>query len=207
MNSEKILKIKIIVGTTRQNRFSERAASYIHQEAIKQKNVDVEVLDLREYPLPFFDESITPTMFESAKHEYTNEVAKKWTSKIDEADAFIIVTAEYNHGYPAVLKNALDYVFKEWNRKAVGFVGYGNAGGARAIEQLREVVVELQLAPIRHAIHIPGDVYMAARNEDIPVNPELFKPLREGRVDRVETFFSDLLWTAKALKDAREATH
>ncbi len=204
MADTKALKIQIIVGTTRQNRFSEKAASYILQEAEKLKEIEVELVDLRDYPLPFYDEPVSPSMFEMAKHEYKNEVAKKWTKKIAEADGFIIIAAEYNHGYSAVLKNALDYVFKEWNRKAVGFVGYGNAGGARAIEQLREVAIELQLVPIRNAIHIPSEIYLAVMNEKLPINPELFKSLREGRMDRVENFFNDLIWTTKALKKARE---
>ena len=196
------MRIQIIIGTTRQNRFSEKAASYIYREAKKKEGLEVELVDLRDYPLPFYDEPVSPAMFEMMKHKYTNEVAKKWTNKIAEADGYIIVTAEYNHGYPAVLKNALDYVFKEWKRKAVGFVAYGNAGGARAVEQLRQVVIELQMVPIRNAIHIPATVYMAVMNEKIPINPELFEPLRE-RVDRVEAFFNDLTWTIQALKSAR----
>ncbi len=198
------MKILIITGTTRQNRFSDKAASYIYQQAKTRKDINVELVDLRDYPLPFFDEPVSPSMFEIMKHKYTNEIAKKWTNKIAEADGYIIVTAEYNHGYPAVLKNALDYLFKEWKRKAVGFVGYGNSGGARAIEQLRQVVIELQMVPIRSAIHIPGEVYMAVINEKAPVNPELFKPLREGRMDRVEVFLNDLIWTTKALVKARQ---
>lgn len=197
------MKIIIIIGTTRQKRFSEKAASYIFEEA-KKKNIDVELVDLRDYPLPFYDEPVSPSMFESVKYEYANETAKKWIKKIAEADGYIIVTAEYNHGYPAVLKNALDYGFKEWDRKAVGFVGYGNAGGARAIEQLRQVVIELQMVPIRTAIHIPSEIYMAVRNEETPVNPELFKSLKAGRIDRIETFLNDLIWTAKALLNARD---
>ena len=115
-----------------------------------------------------------------------------------------MATPEYNHGYAAVLKNALDWVFPEWNGKPVGFVSYGNAGGARAIEQLRQVVIELQMVPIRSAIHIPVEVYLAARNENVPVKPEIFKPLREGtRGDRVETFFKELIDLAKTLKTVR----
>jgi NAD(P)H-dependent FMN reductase len=200
----KLIKIQVIIGTTRQNRFSEKAASYIYHETKKIKDVEVELVDLRDYPLPFFDAPTGPSLFEMMNYKYSDEVAKKWTKKISEADGYIIVTGEYNHGYPAVLKNALDYVFKEWNRKAVGFVGYGNAGGARAIEQLREVAIELQLVPIRNAIHIPVEVYMAARNADVPVDPEFFKSLREGHRNHVETFLTDLIWTTKALKSARE---
>lgn len=198
------MKIQIIVGTTRQNRFSEKAASYILQEAKKRKEFETELVDLRDYPMPFYDDAVTPAMFEMMKHEYTNEVVKKWLAKISEADGYIIVTAEYNHGYPAVLKNALDFGYKEWLKKSVGFVSYGNAGGARAIEQLREVAIELGMAPVRSAVHIPWDIYMAARAETLPVNPELFAPLRNGRMDRVEAFFTDLIWTTKALVTARK---
>jgi NAD(P)H-dependent FMN reductase len=199
----KAIKIQIIIGSTRQNRFSEKAASYIYQETKKKKDIDVELVDLRDYPLPFYDEAVAPALLEKMNHTYTKEVVKKWTSKIAEADGYIIVTAEYNHGYPGVLKNALDYVFKEWNRKAVGFVGYGNAGGARAIEQLREVAIELDMVPIRSAIHIPTQVFLAVREENVPIRLELFQPLRTP-VDRVETFLNDLIWTTKALKSARE---
>lgn len=201
-NSQKP-KILIIVGTTRQNRFSEKAAAYILQEATKIKDAEFELVDLRDYPLPFFDEPVPPSMFEMMKHEYKNEAAKKWTNKIAEADGFIIITAEYNHGYPAVLKNAIDYVSKEWNRKPVGFVSYGSALGARAIEQLRLVAIELQMAPIKSAIHIPTDIFMAAMQEKGPVKPELFKPLREGYRDQVGMFFDDLLWWTRTLKAAR----
>jgi NAD(P)H-dependent FMN reductase len=199
----KPLKIQIILGSTRQNRFSEKAASYIYQEIKKKKDVVVELVDLRDYPLPYYDEPVAPALLDVMNHHYTNEVVNKWTKKVGEADGYIIVTAEYNHGYPGVLKNALDYVFKEWNRKAVGFVGYGNAGGARAIEQLRQVVIELQMVPIRSAVHIPSNVYLALRNEKMPVNLELFQPLRTP-VDRIEMFLEDLMWTTKALREARE---
>ncbi len=197
------LKIQVIIGTTRQNRFSEKAAHWIFEEARKKEGIEVELIDLRDYPLPFFDEPVGPSMFEIMNYEYTNKIAKKWINKITEADGYIIVTGEYNHGYPAVLKNALDYAFKEWNKKAVGFVSYGSAGGARSVEQLRQVVIELQMVPIRNAIHMPAQVYMAVMNEKVPVNPELFKSLKEDRMDRVEIFLNDLIWTTQALKSAR----
>lgn len=204
MPTLKPLKIQVIIGTTRQNRFSEKPAHWIYEEAKKKEDIEVELVDLRDYPLPLFDEPVSPSMFEMMKHEYSNEIAKKWTKKVAEADGYIIVTGEYNHGYPAVLKNALDYVFKQWNKKAVGFVSYGNAGGARAVEQLRQVAIELQMVPIRNAIHIPAEVYMAVMNEKVLVNSELFKPLKEGYMDRVEAFLNDLIWTTRALKKARE---
>jgi NAD(P)H-dependent FMN reductase len=198
------MKIQIIVGTTRQGRFSEKAASYMLQEA-KARNLDVELVDLRDYPMPFYDEPVSPKMFEMTKHEYSNEVVKKWLAKVAEADGYIIVTAEYNHGYPAVLKNALDFGLKEWQKKSVGFVSYGVNGGTRSIEQLRQVVVELGMVQTQTAIHIPFDIYMAAKAESIPVNPELFAPLKNGRVDRIEAFFKDFLWTTQMLIQTRQA--
>ena len=108
-----------------------------------------------------------------------NGIVKMWAEKIKDGDAFIIVTPEYNHGYPAVLKNALDSISDEWNKKPVGFVSYGNAGGVQSVEQLRQVVIELKMVPIGNAVHISGDVYKAIINEKIPGNPEVFKTLRD----------------------------
>ena len=118
----------------------------------------------------------------------------------------MVVSPEYNHGYPGVLKNAFDHIFPEWARKPIGFVSYGNAGGARAVEQLRLVAVELAMWPIRTAIHIPTDVYLAAMKEPVPPNPEVFAPLKKARgIDRVTLFLDELLWAAAALKTARAA--
>jgi NAD(P)H-dependent FMN reductase len=199
------LKIKIIVGSTRQGRFSEKPAQWIHEEAKKLDGVDAELLDLRDYPMPFFESPMSPSM---AQGKYENEVVKKWAAKIKEGDAFIIVTPEYNHGYPAVLKNAMDVIYPEWNRKPVGFVAYGSAMGARSVEQLRQVAVELQMAPIRNAIHIPVDIFFAAMMGKGPQGPEMFEPIRKGPMgDRVQIFFDDLLWWARALKHGRENTN
>lgn len=192
------IKIKIIVGSTRQNRFSEKPAQWIFDKAKQLKGIEVELLDLRDYQMPFFDDPMSPSM---AEGQYSNETVKKWAEKINDGDAFIIVTPEYNHGYPAVLKNALDVIYPEWNRKPVGFVSYGSAVGARSVEQLRQVAVELQMAPIRNAIHLPVEIFMAAMMGEGPTGPEMFKPIHE---DFVQRFFNDLLWWARALKTARE---
>ena len=120
------LKIKVIVSSTRANRFSEKPAQWIYAEARKRTGLEVELLDLRDYPLPFFEEAMPPGM---AKDGYTNPAVVRWRDKIRESDGFIICTPEYNHGYPAVLKNALDYVYFAWARKAVSFVSWGGAGG------------------------------------------------------------------------------
>lgn len=190
------MKILIILGSTRQNRFSERPANWIFKEAKKRKDIEVELIDLRDYPLPFFDEAISPSM---AKEPYSNENVKKLVKKVNEADGFIVVSPEYNHGYPAVLKNMFDYIYKEWNRKAIGFVSYGTVGGARSVEQLRQVAIELQLAPIRQALHIPTqlffDLMMGKNKEENPF---------EGLNSQAESFIDQLIWWTKALKNARD---
>ena len=195
-------KIQVILGSTRQNRFSEKPGLYIIDELKKKESVEVELVDLRDWPLPFFDAPSSPA---ALKGNYPYEIVKKWGTVIDGADGYIMVTPEYNHGYPAVLKNAIDWLFTEWKDKPVGFVSYGNVGGARAIEQLRQVVIELQMLPIRNAIHIPSEVYLSMMKEKAPVNPELFKPLREGmRGDRLAAFFNELINLAVVLKIMRQ---
>ncbi len=197
------IKIKVIVGSTRQQRFSEKPASWIFEEIKKETDVEAELLDLRDYPMPFFDSPEGPS---KSGGKYSNPAIQKWADRIADGDAFIVVTPEYNHGYPGVLKNAFDVIFPEWNDKPIGFVSYGGAGGARAIEQLRQVVIELKMLPISSSISIPVDMYMKVMNEKLPINPELFAPLRKGhRGDAVERFFSQLIWSAKALKAARGA--
>lgn len=196
MNTAHRLKIKVIIGSTRRDRFSEKPAEWVSSEIKKRDGVEAELLDLRDYPMPFFDEAVPPAM---KKEPYQNEIVKKWTGKIAEADGFIIITPEYNHGYPAVLKNALDYVYGEWNRKAVGFVSYGSVSGARSVEQLRQVAIELQMAPIRSAVHLSADKWTQVFMGKMPAN-ELF----ESSNEYLNKFFDDLLWWANALKTARQ---
>ncbi len=192
------LKILIILGSTREGRFSEKPGRYMFDELSKVTGVEAELIDLREWNLPFYDQSAPPS---SIKVPYTHDIANTWKAKVGEADAFIIIAPEYNHGYPAVLKNALDWVYKEWNNKPIGFVSYGSAMGTRSVEQLRQVAVELQMMPIRNAIHLPLDMFRGA--VAVPYDAALFKPLREP-MDRVQGFFDQLLWWAQALKAARE---
>lgn len=197
------IKIKVIVGSTRQNRFSEKPAHWIFEEAKKLKGVEVELLDLRDYPMPFFDSAMSPSM---AQGKYENKIVKKWAEKINDGDAFVIVTPEYNHGYPAVLKNAIDVIYPEWNRKPVGFVSYGGVSGARVIEQLRQVAIELQMAPIRNSLHIPVNIFFVAMmGKGSSDSKEMFEPIRKDPMgDSLERFFNELLWWANALKVARE---
>ena len=145
--------ISVIVGSTRQGRFSEKPAQWIFQHLKKRADVDARLLDLRDFPMPFFDQAMSPAW--PGRPPYENEVVRKWTAAIGASDGFVFVTPEYNYGPPAVLKNAIDWVYPEWNRKAIAFVSYGGAGGARSVQQLRETAIEVQLAPIRSSVHIP----------------------------------------------------
>jgi NAD(P)H-dependent FMN reductase len=187
--------IQVISSTTREGRFSERTARWVGQSLRARENFDVELIDLREYPLPFFD---APPPAKAPRDYATEEVARLGRT-LDRADGFIVLTAEYNHGYPAVLKNAMDWTFPEWQRKPIAFVGWGNVGGARAIEQLRLVAVEFEMAPLRHAVHILPDVMMAARQAGDVSDTTAFSPLEP----RLKLLADDLTWWAGALTAAR----
>lgn len=187
-------KIGIVIGTTRAARFGDRPARWIHHIAAEREDMTTEIVDLRDYPMPFFDEAASSAWVPS-----TNEVARRWQSKINEFDGFVFVTAEYNHSVPAVLKNALDYAYSEWNRKPAAFVGYGSVGAARAVEHLRGIVVELQMVPVRTGVHIQGGDFMAVwqQGKGIEELPYLPKNARD--------MLDQLAWWAIALKNAREA--
>jgi NAD(P)H-dependent FMN reductase len=140
-------RIGIILGSTRPNRVGEQVAKWVLQSASKRNDAEFELVDLRDYPLPHLDEPLPPSL-----GQYENEHTKQWANKIASFDGFVIVTPEYNHSTSGVLKNAIDYLYAEWNNKAVGFVSYGAAGGARAAEHLRLVAAELQMADVRQQV-------------------------------------------------------
>lgn len=187
--------IQIVVGTTREGRFSERVTGWLQDRLSVRDDIAVEVVDLRDHPLPFYDQPRPPAY---TLRDYPDEHVARWGRTVDRADGYVVVTGEYNHGYPAVLKNALDHAFCELHRKPITFVGYGNVGGARAIEQLRLVAVELEMAPLRHAVHILPDIMRAAR-EAAMSDRELFAPLEP----RLDLLADDLAWWANALCGAR----
>lgn len=191
-----LLKVKVILGSVREGRFSEKPGAWMLSELQKRGDLKVELLDLRDYPMPFFNEVETPSY---KTKPYTDPTVVAWTAKIKESDAFIVIAPEYNHGYPAVLKNAFDYVYQEWNNKPIAFVSYGSVMGARSVEQLREVAIELQMAPVRNAIHMPYDVVMAI-GKGTPES-EVFAPYAE----RAQGLAEQLLWWGKALKAARQS--
>lgn len=188
--------ISVIIGSVRQGRFAEKPARWILDHLQKRAGIDARLLDLNDYPMPFFDAPIPPAM--PGRPAYEHEVVKRWTQAIAQSDGFVIVSPEYNHGPSAVLKNAIDWVYPEWNRKAVTFVGWGSVGGARAIEQLREIAVEMQLAPIRSAVHIPvAALYAHFQGQDITPHLTELNTVAGQTID-------DLLWWTQALKTARE---
>src|ERR1700733_14934647 len=187
--------ISVIVGSTRPGRFSEKPASWILAHLKKRPRVEAHLLDLRDFPLPFFDNQLTPAT--PGRPPYENEIVRKWTAAIGRSDGFVFVTPEYNFGPPAVLKNAIDWVYSEWHRKALCFVSWGAATGARPAQQLRETAIELQLAPIRSSVHIPvatlwahyqgGNVEAGLAELEMPAN----------------AMIEDLLWWTTALRTAR----
>jgi len=187
-------KIAIIISTTRATRFGEKPAKWIHAIAAARTDMSVELIDLRDYPMPFFDEPATNAWVPSK-----NEVAKRWQKKVAEFDGYIFVTAEYNRSVPAVLKNALDYAYPEWNRKPAAYVGYGGVGAARAIEQLRLMCVELQMTPTRTGLHIQGADFMAVwqQGKDIKELTHL--------ESNAKTMLDELQWWASALMVARRS--
>jgi len=139
-----MIKVAIIVGSTRPGRKAEAVARWVYDIAAKRGDAEYEIVDIASFDLPLLDEPVPPSM-----GQYSKEHTKAWSAKIDGFDAFVFVTPEYNHGPSGALKNAIDFIYKEWNNKAAGFVSYGSAGGSRAVEQLRLVMAELQVADVR----------------------------------------------------------
>jgi NAD(P)H-dependent FMN reductase len=186
-------KIGIVLSTTRPNRFADKAAQWLMKLAKQHDGADFELVDLRDYPLPFFEEMASP-MFAPAH----NEIAQRWARKLGELDGYIFVTAEYNHGIPAVLKNALDHAYAEYNRKPAAFVGYGGVGGARSVEQLRLVLAELQVATLKHAVHVGGSEFLAMflQGKTFAEFPYLD--------DTVKPMLDDIVWWTNTLKAGRD---
>lgn len=193
-----MLHIKLIIGSTREGRFSEKIVPWLETELKKIEGISYEVMDLRDYNMPLYDQPISPAYIQDGA--YANEIVRSFAQKINEADAFLIIAPEYNHGYTAVLKNALDSVYAEWNNKAVGFISYGSVNGGRVVEQLRQVAVELQMAPIRNALHMKGPWLLLDEAGNLP----------EDSLTEYEKTFAgvaeQLTWWGNALKAARNST-
>jgi len=146
-----MIRLKILITSTRPGRVSPQFAHWIEGLARGLPAFSVEVIDLKEVNLPFFDEPEHP-----AKRQYVHDHTKAWSRTIDEADAFVVIATEYNYGFTAVFKNAIDYLSQEWKHKPVGFVGYGGvAGGTRSIQLMKPVLTSLSLVPVVEAVNLP----------------------------------------------------
>lgn len=191
-------QVAIIVGSTRPSRFADEPTRWMLAQARTRDDMDFEVVDLRDHPLPFFDEEASNMRLPSQNPE-----AIRWQQTVARFDGFIFVVAEYNHSITGVLKNALDQAYQEWIRKPFTAIAYGGVGGARALEHLRGIGVELQMVPTRNAVHIAATDYMT-------VHPAFGgRPIEdiEGRLlPSATAALDDLAWWAKATMVARAAT-
>lgn len=186
------LSIALIVGSTRQGRFADKPTQWLMELGARRQDMKLEVLDLRDFPLPFFDEPVSPSVA-PPKHP----TAQAWAAQLARFDGFIFVTPEYNHGIPAVLKNALDYAFKEWHLKPAAFVGYGTVGAARAVQVLRQNVLPLRMSPVTRAVHVGAAELQGIRGGKAFSD---FPQLEQA----AGAMFDDLSWWASTLKPARE---
>jgi len=184
------LKIGIIIGSTRPGRNGEAVGRWVHEIASKRADADYELVDLLDYNLPHLDEAVP-----ASRGQYANDHTKAWAEKIAEFDGFIFVTPEYNHGTSGVLKNAIDFIYGEWNNKSAGFVSYGAVGGTRAVEHLRLVVGELQIADVRAQVALS----LATDFE----NYHVFTPQAQRAVQLGTVLDQTVAW-AGALKPLRE---
>jgi NAD(P)H-dependent FMN reductase len=183
-------RIAIILGSTRPGRIGEAVAQWAHGIAMLRNDAEYELVDVRDFNLPLLDEPVPPS-----RGQYSKEHTKRWAAKIDSFDGFVFVTAEYNHGIPGALKNAIDFLYREWNNKAAGFVGYGSAGGARAVESLRLVMGELQVADVRAQV-------MLSLYTDFE-NFSKFKPAAMHE-QSLNTMLDQLVAWSTAMKSVRE---
>ena len=186
-------RIGVIMSSTRSGRFADIPAQWLWEIVSKRDDAEFELIDLRDYPMPFFEEKLSP-MYGPPE----NEAALRWGAKIASLDGYIFITAEYNHGITAVLKNALDYAYMEYNRKPAAFVGYGGAGGARAIEQLRLVLDELQVATLKHTVHVGAGemIGLVRQGKSMADYPYL--------ADSTAPMLNEIVWWSDALKAARD---
>ena len=192
-----MLKVGMIIGSTRPNRFADTPARWVVEGAAARSDLRLEVLDLRDFQLPFLNEPASPMAVGGV---FTEPDAQAWCKRIGEFDAFVALVAEYNHGPTAVLKNAFDSALNEWQRKPIAFVGYGGVGGARAIETLRGVVIELQMAPIKQEVNIAMEPFLG-----ILMNGRTLDDY-DYLVKSRDALFDHLAWWGEALKLARQKT-
>jgi NAD(P)H-dependent FMN reductase len=182
-------RIAIVIGSTRPGRKGEAVARWVHALAATRTDAQYELVDIADFHLPLLDEPVPPS-----QGKYSKPHTLAWAAKVATFDGFVFVTPEYNHSTSGALKNALDFLYAEWNDKAAGFVGYGSAGGARAIEHLRQIVAELRMASVRSQV-------LLALREDFE-NYAVFKP-RAHHEKAVATLFDDVVAWSGALATLR----
>ena len=200
LNTPNSLKILVILGSTREGRYGEKPAAWILGQLNAAPGIDAELVDLRDWPMPFFNAAMSPAWTPGPP---SDPLIAAWSAKIASADGYVLVAPEYNHGYTAVLKNALDWLYREWNQKPVAFVSYGGVGGARAVEQLRQVAVELKMAPTRTAVHVPADVFMATRKATSAEAAVTYSATPWVK-DAATNIIAELTWWGHALRAARQ---
>lgn len=190
MLSSKV-RLAVVIGSIREKRFAEKPARWISDLINQREDAEAEIVDLKKYPMAMFAEPASP-LWAPSKDEH----ARRWQEKLNEFDGYVFTAAEYNHAPTGVLKNALDYAGSQVFRKPAGFVGYGGVGGARAVEHLRLIAVEMQMAPVRAAVHILRNDFVAIlQGQDIA---ELAH-LKEG----ADALLNDMVWWGRALRTAR----
>lgn len=191
------MKLAIVIGSTRQNRQTFKVAKWVENMAEKIDGIESKLIDLTDYPMPFFAEPISPRY---NPNRVVDLDIQKWLDIITEFEAYIFVTPEYNHSVPAVLKNALDYVAMEFNRKPAAIVSHGSVGGARATMQLKEILSESKL------IVIPNSVALIGAHDNLDnegILKEELKVLPYGPEYALKTMFEELKWYSDALGAAR----
>ena len=184
-----MLEFAIIIGSTRPGRVGESVGRWVLDIAQKRTDAEFELVDIKAFDLPLLDEPVPPS-----RGMYSKEHTKRWAAKIGSFDGYVFVTPEYNHGTCGALKNAIDFLYAEWNNKAAGFVGYGSAGGVRAVEQLRLVMAEVQVATVRAQVALS----LFTDFEDFTV----FKPAAHHEKS-VNTMLDQLIAWGGALKTLR----
>jgi NAD(P)H-dependent FMN reductase len=187
---EYMIKIAVIIGSTRPGRNGEAVAKWVHEIAQKRSDAEFELVDIKDFNLPLLDEPMPPIM-----GQYSKPHTKTWAARIGSFDGYVFVTPEYNHGISGALKNAIDFLFREWNDKAAGFVSYGGAGGARAVEHLRLVLAEVQIATVRNQV-------LLSMFNDFE-NFSVFKPAPQHEKS-VNAVFDQVIAWAGALKTLRK---
>ena len=190
-------RIALIVGSTRPTRFADTPAQWMLNQARARDDIDVEMVDLRDHPLPFFDEAASNLWMPSQNPE-----AVRWQQTIGRYDGYIFVVAEYNHSITAVLKNALDQAYVEWNRKPFTAIGYGGTGATRAVEHLRGIGVELQMVSTKSAVHIGGGDFMAIHPH---FGKQPIETIEANLVPSATAALDELAWWARATMAARAA--